>query len=129
ATTSFDPPTIAFRESEYRSLVAGKPHARFTAAHELGHFLLHGTDKNLNRATGNIVSKSGTRYLSVEWQADLFAANFLMPEHLARNFADRWELAENCQVSIGAAQRRVRDLGIWKESRSLPDLAFLDRFR
>ncbi|MBC8037854.1 MAG: ImmA/IrrE family metallo-endopeptidase [Rhizobiales bacterium] len=129
ATTSFDPPQIVFRCSTYRELIRGDGRARFTAAHELGHLLLHSTDKELHRAAQPNYGRIDNRSLSAEWQADTFASNFLMPEHIARTFSSPDELAQNCQVSLAAAQHRMTELGTWPKAKLIPDLSFLNKYR
>jgi hypothetical protein len=119
AQTRFMPPSISFTESKYLGLVDNDPHARFTAAHELGHMLLHRTDKKLNRAPG-IQSKYNNKSYSSEWQANEFAASFLAPEHIARCFDDPSELAANTLVSLRVAQIRLTNLGLWPRERKLP---------
>jgi len=71
---------------------------RFTAAHELGHALLH-TQSGLHRdrpIDGTIKAKSPTEY-----EADFFASRFLMPENLLKTvfkklfLTDKFILDEN----------------------------------
>lgn len=119
AQTHFTPPSISFTESKYLGLVENDPHARFTAAHELGHLLLHRTDKKLNRAPG-VQSKYSNKSYSSEWQANEFAANFLVPEHIATCFDDPSELSANTLVSLRVAQIRLTSLGLWPKERKLP---------
>ena len=119
AQTHFTPPSINFTELKYLGLVENDPHARFTAAHELGHMLLHRTDKKLNRAPG-VRAKYGNKSFSSEWQANEFGANFLVPEHIARCFDDPSELAANTLVSLRVAQIRLNSLGIWPKERKFP---------
>lgn len=85
----------------------------FTAAHELGHALLHESvglhrDRPLD---GSIVSRD-----AVEFEADRFAAYFLMPEKLVRKtfaklfLTDQFSLYEETIFALGlgdfAAQKR-----------------------
>ncbi|MFV1991749.1 MAG: helix-turn-helix domain-containing protein, partial [Acidimicrobiales bacterium] len=87
------------------SAVKGKKdRSRFGVAHEIGHLVMHDPDQNVS-----------TR---VEKQADVFAAEFLMPrdeiEDELPQSAD-WEelkrLKRRWQVSIQALLYRARDLG------------------
>ena len=68
--TAFSPPLIAFPDTGYLDLVAGKPRARWTAAHELGHLFLHeATTKH--RDTDAVANRIIDRaYNSAEWQAN-----------------------------------------------------------
>ncbi|MDB6154018.1 MAG: hypothetical protein JWL90_2471 [Chthoniobacteraceae bacterium] len=87
---------------------SGDRRSRFTIAHELGHYILH--------------SKAGAIPLSVardgsgpvEWEANWFAAGFLMPEQeLQDKMAAGWgdaELAQHFHVSQAAVQIRKQSL-------------------
>jgi len=92
----------------YLSPLSGERRSRFTIAHELGHYVLH--------------SKAGKRPISVkrdgtgrvEWEANWFAAGFLMPAKAFRikcllGWGDS-ELAEYFGVSTHAVEVRRRSL-------------------
>jgi IrrE N-terminal-like domain len=70
-----------------RDNIPGSPRARFTLAHELGHFLL---DDHRNALMSGRVKPhpskdtATTSELLPEREADLFAASFLMPSHILR---------------------------------------------
>ena len=59
------------------------PVRRFTAAHELGHALLH-DGQGLHRDRALDGSQLGIARDRTEWEADVFAAYFLMPEKQVR---------------------------------------------
>lgn len=91
--------------------VVGNLRNRFTIAHELGHYFLHsgvGTK-------GIRVARAGTG--RVEWEANWFAAAFLMP---AAPFRRDWARADNniyrmvdrYQVSEAAIEIRLEQLGL-----------------
>jgi len=90
---------------------------RFTIAHELGHYFLHYLYPKQNGA--DIQTMEAQRYGSgpVEWEANWFAAGFLMP---ATKFAERYEdlngsialLADEFGVSVEAARIRAESLGL-----------------
>jgi len=91
---------------------AGERRLRFTIAHEIGHFLLH---------SGRVVSERGgatnRATARLEHEADLFAAELLMPEHLMRQAvledgADARRLADRFDVSAQAMSLRLRRLGL-----------------
>lgn len=64
----------------------------FTAAHEVGHLLLHPHIDRLHRDRGlNGVGISRDR---IEWEADKFAVFFLLPEKLVRNEFEHRFLAQ-----------------------------------
>lgn len=68
-------PVMTFRETIYQDLRREEPEARFTAAHEIGHALLHST-----APMGYAFRSDYVEETDPEWQADQFAAAFLMPE-------------------------------------------------
>jgi len=88
----------------------------FTIAHELGHYVVHFLWK---RHKGeNIKSMVANRFGStrVEWEANWFAAAFLMP---AKQFQEFWQqvdslvrVAEHFGVSRSAAEIRAKSLGL-----------------
>jgi len=85
---------------------------RFTIAHEIGHFLLHGERAVAER--GGATSLATARY---EREADQFAAELLMPEALMRQAVledglDAGHLADRFEVSLGAMRQRLRRLGL-----------------
>ena len=98
---------------------------RFTIAHELAHFLLHRNQNNLY-AHRDYTDK-GVVQPKIEREANLFAANVLMPEILVReaveeirsntwgilpNFVLTREIADYFVVSESAAEVRLKQLEI-----------------
>ena len=94
---------IFLRESDYTNCIDGtNPRSLFTLAHEIGHMVL-GHDKSLSRETNQNVEHP--LYADSEWQANTFAAEFLMPldeirrlnlmfpEQLVEKFGVSWEAA------------------------------------
>ena len=85
---------------------------RFTIAHEIGHFLLH-QDRAVTER-GGATNRATARF---EHEADQFAAELLMPEHLVRQAvledgADARRLADRFDVSAQAMSLRLRRLGL-----------------
>jgi Zn-dependent peptidase ImmA (M78 family) len=120
--TNFSPPEICIREDVYLHASKNNGAARFTCAHELGHFLLH-SGESRPRKLGLVDERIQERFLSSEWQADYFAAAFLMPFHVVRQFSTPLELAESCNVSLTAATNRMQELQLIKRgSRPLPPI-------
>jgi hypothetical protein len=72
-------PVIIFRDTIYEDLRREEPEARFTAAHEIGHALLHS-----KAPMGYAFRSDYVEQTDPEWQADQFAAAFLMPESAFR---------------------------------------------
>lgn len=86
----------------YEELKANDRRARFTAAHELGHFVL-GHKGNTRR------TKDKSKYLTPvqklqESEADRFAAYLLVPSALAGNCKSADEISEKFQVSRKTAE-------------------------
>jgi hypothetical protein len=89
---------IALREDVYAGAWDGNGRDRFTACHELAHFLLHRTV-----TLARMRDDSDKIYCDAEWQADTFAGTLLMsPRHVHR-FNDAGEAAEACRMSPPAA--------------------------
>lgn len=93
---------------------------RFTVAHELGHFFLH-YPRAAEEAPG--VPMIATRWVDendreqqrAEWEANWFAAAFLMPANLFLDTMQRFKqierAAEIFAVSVQAADVRAKSLG------------------
>jgi len=112
--TEFEPtPSIVLSNSSYLSAGSHKGRGRWTAAHELGHLVLHKAAVPFERAGGTYTKvKQLAVFESAEWQANAFAAGFLMPEHLVRDFTDPGEIADFFSVSRQAAENRIKTLGL-----------------
>lgn len=97
---------IMLREDVYNGVWAGDRRARFTTAHELGHWTLH-TNISMARARRG----DGTpTYRLAEPQADQFAAELLMPEGFIGRWDDENDLMERFGVSFSAARNRLHYL-------------------
>jgi hypothetical protein len=94
---------------------------RFTIAHEIGHFVLH--PGRVAPERGGPANQAGR---DQEREADVFAAELLMPEHLVRQAvlevgADTACLAGRFEVSEQAMSVRLRRLGLAeRQSELLP---------
>ncbi|WP_445576952.1 ImmA/IrrE family metallo-endopeptidase [Pseudomonas sp. E141] len=91
---------IWLREDVYDRAVDGHGRDRFTAAHELGHLLLHGS-VNL---TFHRSSQGLPKYRCSEWQADSFAGTLLMPLEEVKKCSSINEIAQLFGVSVKAAE-------------------------
>jgi hypothetical protein len=85
---------------------------RFTIAHEIGHFVLH--EERRRPGSDGAVDEAGG---AEEREADTFAAELLMPEHLVREAVrehgpDATRLADRFEVGRKAMQTRLRELGL-----------------
>jgi len=95
----------------YVAEYSGPLRSRFTIAHELGHYFLHfdpdlGPMKAARYGTGR-----------VEWEANWFAAGFLMPETKFRGALDAadgylMDVSSEFRVSLSAAEIRAKNLGL-----------------
>ncbi|MEH2551738.1 transcriptional regulator with XRE-family HTH domain [Bradyrhizobium sp. AZCC 2262] len=90
---------ILLREDVYEGAWSGNRRDRFTACHELGHFLMHRTI-TMARARQD----SDKIFCDAEWQADTFAGSLMMsPRHLPL-FSNAAEAAEACKMTGYAAE-------------------------
>jgi transcriptional regulator with XRE-family HTH domain len=89
---------LALREDVYERAWSGNGRDRFTAAHELAHFLMHRTV-----TMARTRSDADKIFCDAEWQADTFAGTLLMsPRHLGR-FRDPEDAADACGMTGKAA--------------------------
>jgi IrrE N-terminal-like domain len=93
--------------STYNRACNDEPRARFTVIHELGHIVLVHT-RTLHREDRNQIRA----FEDSEWQANQFAAEFIMPldQIRARGIATLSELMLEFQVSEPAADVRMSQL-------------------
>lgn len=99
---------ILLREDVYEGLCQESGRDRFTVCHEIGHLILkHGV--SLARTTAR--DRVHTWITDSEWQADNFAAEFLMPvEPLVRLCTEPSDVVEVFGVSLQAARNRWDNL-------------------
>ncbi|WP_294210281.1 ImmA/IrrE family metallo-endopeptidase [uncultured Sphingomonas sp.] len=91
---------------------------RFTVAHELGHYVLHylwAKKKNPSVPDRVVAFRRGSD--RIEWEANWFAAAFLMPEAefraaFAAKAGDIRAIADTFRVSSAAAEVRAKGLGL-----------------
>lgn len=98
---------ITLSEDTYKKACEDEPRARFTVIHELGHILLAHT-RTFHRDNGGVIAA----FEDSEWQANQFAAEFLMPlDHMAQERITQVDhLIFAYQVSAPAAERRIAQL-------------------
>lgn len=109
AYVSFGPLTLHVDRGVWNAADRGEPYARYIIAHEIGHLVLH--DRHAvafseeEAALINYVQNEE----SAEWQAHVFAALFLVPDHLAIKLNDTDLIAGLCVVTDRLAADRLSD--------------------
>jgi Zn-dependent peptidase ImmA (M78 family) len=96
---------IRFSERVYRAAYKHKPRARWTVAHEMGHFFLHAR-KPLSRVSGAHIDTIKP-FECPERQAHQFAAELLIPRHLVAGSMTKAEISREFGVSEEAAEKRL----------------------
>ena len=104
--TDLNRPVIRLPLSVYEQLRAGDNRARFTAAHEFGHALMHSAAHRHYARADHIRNETDP-----EWQANEFAAAFLMPADSFRSCRSVEEAQLRFGVGYRAAMKRARSLG------------------
>jgi len=94
---------LALRRDVYDGACKGVGRHRFTASHELAHYLLH-RDITIARTRDDDVPI----YRDSEWQADTFAGALMMSQRHLRLFRDAEHAAEECGMSSAAAEYQWR---------------------
>lgn len=98
---------IRLREDVYDGLIRGVGRDRFTAAHELGHYIMHrGVPIVFHRAEHGELKT----YKDSEWQANTFAGDLLMPRAAMMTCESLEEVAMRFGVSLKAAEVQNRKL-------------------
>jgi IrrE N-terminal-like domain len=102
-----DTVTLTVRESVYLAACRCEPRALFTIAHEFGHLAL-GHKRTFNRTTHDRCEI----FEDSEWQANTFAAEFLMPVALIKKYQafTAEAIAALFGVSMPAAETRLSKL-------------------
>ncbi len=98
---------IRVKESVYQAACAENAWARMIMAHELGHFLLHNSQN-----TAYAYMEKGSRLppdVDPERQADIFAAELLIPLHLIGD-KNIYQVQKHFGVSRSAARAQMRHL-------------------
>ena len=97
AVTYPDESRMVIRRDVYDDVCEDQGRARFTVAHELGHYWYHG-DLGFARS-----EERPEAYRDPEWQANVFAAELLIPFELTKDMSVD-EIAEKCKVSKQCAK-------------------------
>lgn len=119
--TEHSEPAVQMQHWMYDRLLRGDGRARFTAAHELGHAILHVDEVEVDMVAGEPLDVGKTRFIpwdrNPERQANIFAAHFLMPTCMVRVVASRRcatsdTVAGVFCISESAASYRLKELGL-----------------
>ena len=97
---------IKIKQSVYEGACGGNGTDRMTIAHEIGHYVLvciNGINfaRNTDR-TGYVKT-----YKDPEWQATVFASEFLIPAHTIQGLSVK-EISEKFGVTISAAKAQLK---------------------
>ena len=96
---------IQIRCDVYERAVAGSARDRFTIAHEIGHLLLHNEeDISFSRMEHKTAIP---KYLDPEWQANTFAAEFLMNANLIKGMTAE-QVSCLCGTSFQTAEIQLK---------------------
>jgi len=94
---------IQLREDVYQAACGGQGRARFTAAHELGHLILHSRQPLARIEPHEDIEP----FRASEQQANQFAAELLMPPAFISRSDTPQQVSERHGVSISAATHRI----------------------
>jgi Zn-dependent peptidase ImmA (M78 family) len=112
---------IEVRQSVFEDAKAGKPRARMTLAHELGHVYLNHVGPPQHRTATQTGAPAFIKPAnSTEHQAKVFAAALLMPKALAQQYSSADEIASKTGVSFEAAEIRFREVHVRGRAKATP---------
>jgi Zn-dependent peptidase ImmA (M78 family) len=83
------------------------PKPRFIVGHEIGHAVLH-DDHSMTFSGDPAKHANIEKERSAEWQADTFAAHFLLPDHIIEEFSDLSEIGNVCRVDPDLVRQSLR---------------------
>ena len=119
--TIYDSPHFFIHANTFRGNKLGTTRARFTIAHELGHYFLDNHRLGLMRGllVPHISRNNEEAHAKIEREADYFASCLLMPESQFKAFVQRKKfdiqllkaIADYFQVSLTAAAIRFSAIG------------------
>lgn len=107
ASVTFRPLALHVAEDIWSKAHEDDPFARFVLAHELGHITLHRFDEHKFSSDPTRRISFAEKEHSAEWQADVFALHFLMPDHLVKKLKVPDVLEAACMVPLHWARARV----------------------
>lgn len=116
AYVSFSPLTLHVDRAVWKAADRGEPYARYIIAHEIGHLVLHDHHAVAFSEEEAALLTYVQNEESAEWQAHVFAALLLVPDHLALRLNDADLIAGLCVVTDRLAASCLTDA---KNSRSV----------
>lgn len=112
------------------------PRARFTVAHEIGHWVRAHDGPRFRNAQRKAYEQVKPNIRRDEREADEFAVQFLAPDHLVENCRTVSEIQRDFGLSLQAAEIRKEEVEAWVrrrtgQNRALPTnvINFLERAR
>lgn len=102
AIMDYDSDALIVRDFVLDNLRCGQGRARFTIAHELGHFFLGHRGRRARNKDKETYLTSQQKIAEIE--ANIFASYFLIPTELGKSASNVQELVDRFQVSISAAE-------------------------
>ncbi len=113
---------IELSQTTLDGLRINNPRCRMTFAHELAHIALNHSGAVRHRKIAGNKTPSFIRHPnSVERQARVWAAAFLMPKKLVRQCANAAEIASRMKVSMEAAEIRFKKINVLQAAKKTPD--------
>lgn len=103
-------PYLPIPDSLFEALKCNERRARFTCAHEIGHWVLDHKGRRFRRLQRKGYERNTPNIRRDERQAELFAAFFLAPDHLAQSFSTISDLQRRFGLSRPAATIRKHEL-------------------
>jgi len=99
AYVTFSPLTLHVDRNVWDAANRGEPYARYIIAHEVGHLVLHDQHAVAFSEEEAALLIYVQNEESAEWQAHVFAALFLVPDHIALRLNDADLIAGLCVVT------------------------------
>lgn len=96
---------IVVRETVYDGACNRNGFYRIIMAHELGHYIMH--TSNMLCFAKSIYNEKMPKEYSVEWQADIFAYELMMPFDLVKNAKNYKEIGRKCLIDSSNAKKRL----------------------
>lgn len=105
-------PYLSIPDNIFEALKRNEPRARFTCAHEIGHWILDHEGRRFRRPQRQrkAYERSTPQIRRDEREAEKFAAFFLAPDHLADTFSSIRDLRSRFGLSRRAAEIRKTEL-------------------